>query len=199
MKMNPLKATALAVVAILFLTKVVGAGDVKGTVKVLGGKGLENVVVYIERVEGKTFSPPAKPVILDQVRMTFVPHILPILAGTTIDFPNSDSTRHNVFSPSKLMKFNLGTYPAGVTKKLVFDKPGVITILCNVHPEMSGFILVLQNPYYAMPDRRGVYTISEVPPGKHRLIAWHERLRPKIKEIEAPERGQITVDFFLDE
>jgi hypothetical protein len=104
-----------------------------------------------------------------------------------------------VFSPTKTNRFNLGTYPAGVTKKLVFDRPGVVTLLCNVHPEMSAFILVLQNPYYAMPDRRGAYAIREVPPGKYKLIAWHERLKSKGKEIEVPDRGNTVVDFFLDE
>jgi len=175
------------------------AGDIKGTVKVLGGKGIEHVVVYIEKVEGKTFSPPAKNPVVDQVNMTFVPHVLPILAGSTVDFPNSDSTRHNVFSPSKTKKFNLGTYPAGITKKVTFEKTGVVALLCNVHPEMSAFLLVLQNPYYAMPQKNGTYTIAAIPPGRYTLVAWHPKLKSKQLAVVVPQEGSVSADFYLDE
>lgn len=199
MNAKPLIVITIILSALLTSAVRVTAGDINGTVKVLGGKGLQNVVVYIQEVQGKTFAPPQKPAVLDQIRMTFIPHVLPILVGTTVEFPNSDSTRHNVFSPSKTKRFNLGTYPAGVTKKLVFDRLGVVALLCNVHAEMSAFVLVLQNPNYAMPDKRGVYTIREVPAGSYKLVAWHERLKVKEREVEVPEKGQIVVDFFLDE
>lgn len=188
------------VAAALFLFAVhATAGEIKGSIKILGGKGLEHVLVYIEQVQGETFFPPAKNATVDQVRMTFVPHVLPILAGTTVDFPNSDSTRHNVFSPSKIKKFNLGTYPAGITKQVKFEKTGVVALLCNVHPEMSAFVLVLQNPYYTMPDKNGKYKIGDVPPGKYILTAWHPKFRSKQVEIAVPPEGSITADFFLDE
>lgn len=199
MDAKPVIVITIILSALLTSAVRVTAGDINGTVKVLGGKGLQNVVVYIQEVQGKTFAPPQKPAVLDQIRMTFIPHVLPILVGTTVEFPNSDSTRHNVFSPSKTKRFNLGTYPAGVTKKLVFDRLGVVALLCNVHPEMSAFVLVLQNPNYAMPDKRGVYTIREVPEGSYKLVAWHERLKVKDREVEVPEKGQVVVDFFLDE
>lgn len=179
--------------------RMVNAGDIKGNVKVLGGKGLEHVVVYIERVEGKTFFPPTKNTIVDQTRMTFVPHVLPLVAGSTVAFPNSDSTRHNVFSPSKTKKFNLGTYPAGITKKVTFEKTGVVSLLCNVHPEMSAFILVLQNPYFAMADKQGKYKISDVPPGDYTLVIWHPKFKSKNSKINIQQEGNVTVDFFLDE
>lgn len=184
---------------ILSLPCIVNAGDIKGRVKVLGGKELEHVVVYIERVEGKTFFPPTKNVIVDQARMTFVPHVLPLLAGSTVAFPNSDSTRHNVFSPSKTKKFNLGTYPAGITKKVTFEKTGVVSLLCNVHPEMSAFILVLQNPYFTMADKQGKYKISDVPPGDYTLVVWHPKFKSKNSKINIRQEGSVTVDFFLDE
>jgi plastocyanin len=194
-----LSAVAAVAVAIIFSASEVAAGDIQGTVKVLGGKGLEHVVVYIERVEGKTFSPPTKNAIVDQARMTFVPHVLPLLAGSTVAFPNSDSTRHNVFSPSKTKKFNLGTYPAGITKKVTFEKTGVVSLLCNVHPEMSAFILVLQNPYFAMADKQGKYKISDVPPGDYTLVIWHPKFKSKNSKITIRQEGSVTVDFFLDE
>ncbi len=188
------------VAAALFLFAVRATpGEIKGSVKILGGKGLEHVLVYIEQVQGETFSPPAKNATVDQVRMTFVPHVLPILAGTTVDFPNSDSTRHNVFSPSKTKKFNLGTYPAGISKKVTFDKTGVVSLLCNVHPEMSAYLLVLQNPYYAIPEKDGKYSIAEIPPGRYALIVWHPRFKPKRMEVTVPGKGSVAVDAFLDE
>ncbi|HKY74308.1 MAG TPA: carboxypeptidase regulatory-like domain-containing protein [Patescibacteria group bacterium] len=197
---SKLKILVITINMVIFSSaRIVNAGDIKGNVKVLGGKGLEHVVVYIERVEGKTFSPPTKNAIVDQARMTFVPHVLPLLSGSTVAFPNSDSTRHNVFSPSKTKKFNLGTYPAGITKKVTFEKTGVVSLLCNVHPEMSAFILVLQNPYFAIADKQGKYKISDVPPGDYTFVVWHPKFKSKNSKITIRQEGSVTVDFFLDE
>lgn len=190
--------TALVAVLLSSATWVI-AGEIKGTVKLLGGRGIEYAIVYVERIEGKDFLPSPKNAIVDQVRMTFVPHVLPIIAGTTVDFPNSDSTRHNVFSPSATKRFNLGTYPAGVTKKVIFEKTGIVALLCNVHPEMSAFILVLQNPYYMMVSKNGTFTLSEVPSGKHTLVIWHPKFKSKKTEVHVPSQGSVNVDFYLDE
>ena len=184
---------------ILSLPCIVNAGDIKGTVKVLGGKGVEYVLIYIEKAEGRSFPPLAKNPVIDQIRMTFVPHVLPVLAGSSVDFPNSDSTRHNVFSPSKTKKFNLGTYPAGITKKVTFEKTGVVSLLYNVHAEMAAFVLVVQNPYFAMVDKHVKYKISDVPPGDYTLVVWHPKLKSKNSMITIQQEGSVTVDFFLDE
>ena len=184
---------------ILSLPCIVNAGDIKGTVKVLGGKGVEYVLIYIEKAEGRSFPPLAKNPVIDQIRMTFVPHVLPVLAGSSVDFPNSDSTRHNVFSPSKTKKFNLGTYPAGITKKVTFEKTGVVSLLYNVHAEMSAFVLVVQNPYYAMVDKHGKYKISDVPPGDYTLVIWHPKFKSKNLKINIQQESSVTVDFYLDE
>lgn len=186
-------------IVIFSAVSIVKAGDIKGSVKVLGAKSVENVLIYIEKVDGKLFPPLAKNPVMDQIRMTFVPHVLPVIAGSTVDFPNSDSIRHNIFSPSKIKKFNLGTYPAGITKKVTFDKTGVVSLLCNVHPEMSAFILVLQNPYYAIADKHGRYKISDVPPGDYTLIVWHPKFKSKNSKVTIKQEGSVTVDFFLDE
>lgn len=199
MKRSHSIAAALVAAAVVVLSAPAAAGDIKGTVKVLGGRGLERVVLYIERVEVKTFAPSDRNAVVDQVRMTFVPHVLPIIAGTTVEFPNSDSTRHNVFSPSVTKRFNLGTYPTGVTKSVTFEKTGVVTLLCNVHPEMSAFVLVLQNPFYAKVSKNGTYTISGVPSGKYTMIAWHPKFKPKKVEVVMPAEGNVNVDFYLDE
>ena len=196
------KLTLLAItinMAIFSSARMANAGEITGTIEVLGGKGVEYVLIYIEKADGRSFPPLAKNPVIDQIRMTFVPHVLPVLAGSTVAFPNSDSTRHNVFSPSKTKKFNLGTYPAGITKKVTFEKTGVVSLLCNVHPEMSAFILVVQNPYYAMVDKQGKYKISDVPPGDYTLAVWHPKLKSKNSKITIQQEGSVTVDFFLDE
>ncbi len=196
------KLTILAItinIVIFSSVHMVSAGDIKGTVKVLGGRGVEHALIYIEKAEGRSFPPPNKNPVVDQIRMTFVPHVLPVLAGSTVSFPNSDSTRHNVFSPSKTKKFNLGTYPAGITKKVTFEKTGVVSLLCNVHPEMSAFVLVVQNPYFSMVDKHGKYKISDVPPGDYTLVIWHPKFKSKNSKINIQQEGNVNVDFFLDE
>ncbi len=134
-----------------------------------------NAVVYIDKIPGKTFAPPANPSTMDQLNLKFVPHVLTILAGTKVKFPNSDVVRHNVFSPSSVQKFTLGTYKLGETRLQVFAKPGVVTLLCNIHAEMSAYIVVTETPYSAITDAAGNYTISNVPPGRYILRVWHEK------------------------
>lgn len=175
------------------------AARISGTVRIAGARDASNVVVYVERVPGKTFPSPAKHPTMDQVNMVFVPHVLPILVGTTVDFPNSDVVRHNVFSPSKVKRFNLGTYPAGVTKSVTFPKPGTATLLCNVHPEMSAYIVVLETPYFALTGKDGKYHIANVPAGKHRLCSWHEKLGTKSQDVEVDGAAEVEAHFQLGE
>jgi plastocyanin len=150
------------------------AGDVTGTVS--GVADPENVVVYIEHADG-TFPPPAGGAVMDQRNQQFVPHVLPVLSGTVVHFPNSDTVRHNVFSPSKAKKFNLGIYPQGTTKDQVMDIPGaaVVSLLCAIHAQLAAFVVVLQNPYFVMPAADGSFAIHNVPSGSYRIVAWHEK------------------------
>ena len=124
-------------VALLALTTSSEAGTISGKVVLRGIKDQRNAVVYIERIPGKTFSPPVRPVVLDQINLRFVPKVLPILAGTQVAFPNSDRVRHNVFSPGAAERFSLGTFSHGTTRVRSFNTPGEVTLLCNVHAEMS--------------------------------------------------------------
>lgn len=158
---------------------------------------LENAVVYIEKIDGKTFPPPEKPVILNQVGLVFVPHVLPVLVGTEVNFPNEDVVLHNVFSPGYTGKFNLGTYPQGTTKTRVFEKPGIVLLLCNVHHEMSAFVIVVETPYFVVTDQDGKYILKNVPPGKYNLVVWHEKKRHQIKKIEVLDQGQVSVNFLM--
>lgn len=154
-------------------------------------------VVYIEKIPGKEYPTAEKHAMMDQVDLRFTPHVLPVLAGTTVDFPNSDTVRHSVFSTRKsVQKLNLGTYDAGVTRHIVMDIPGRTTLLCNVHAEMSAYILTVETPFFATTDRNGRYEIKNVPVGTHKLTVWHERLKPRTVEVEikAGETTQVTFE-----
>jgi hypothetical protein len=174
------------------------AANIRGKVHVPQLRDNANAVIYIEKIPGKTFPPPRMPVPLDQLNLTFMPHVLPILVGTRVDFPNSDVVRHNVFSPGPTQKFTLGTYPVGTTRQQVFDKPGVITLLCNIHAEMSAYIVVTETPYWAVSDSSGNYTIAGVPPGRYVLRVWHERFsRTPTVEITVADQDLNGVNFDL--
>ena len=172
-------------------------GDITGTVKTTGTKDSGNAIIFIEKVEGKTFSPPADHALMDQKNMTFIPHVLPILAGTTVDFLNSDDVLHNVFSPDKCAEsFNLGTWPKGQKRSFTFKNPGCrATLLCKVHPEMEGYVVVLENPYFALSNKDGSYSIKNVPPGTYTISIWHEKLKGASVKITVPASGSVTQDF----
>ncbi len=170
---------------------------IAGRVKARGASHNGDAVVYIDAIPGKTFDPTAEPVVLDQVKLTFIPHVLPVLVGTTIAFPNSDEVRHNVFSTSAPKRFNLGNYPPGVTKNITFNKSGVVTLLCNVHTEMSAYVIVIETPYFAVTDRDGNYIIRNVPPGDYTVKVWHEQLGTQVKHVRVNAGSATRSDFDL--
>lgn len=154
------------------------AGDVKGKVSVQGLSSTKNIAVYVDAVPGKKFDPPAEHVVIDQRKMAFVPQVVVILRGTTVDFVNSDSVGHNVYWPSisgnKKLAHNLGTWPKGEKKSFQFNEPGSASLLCNVHPEMSGTVVIVSTPYFAVTDSDGTFEIKNVPPGTYTLKTWSE-------------------------
>jgi len=169
-------------------------GTINGTVESTWVKR-KAAVVYIKDVPGE-FPPPKQKAVMDQKKMTFVPDVLPVLAGTTAAFPNSDSVQHNVYSPPWSAKqFNLGLYPAGVTKHVTFENVGVVPLLCNVHSEMSAFVVVLPHPYFATTDRDGKFTIENVPEGKYELRIWHEKLTPQTEKVRVVAGKTTEVSF----
>jgi len=189
---------SLPVLLSLSAVSTVAAGDVTGKITARGARDAGNAVVYIEKITGKTFTPPKEPAAMDQKDMTFIPHVLPILVGTTVAFLNSDPVLHNIFSPDAVAdKMNLGSWPKGQTRDFTFKKPGVAALLCNVHPEMSAYIVVVESPYFAVSVKDGSYTIKNVPPGKYTLQIWHEKLKGKPVEVTVPETGSVTADFLI--
>jgi plastocyanin len=173
------------------------AGDITGTVKATGTKDSGNAIIFLEKIEGKTFSPPTEHVVMNQKNMTFIPHVLPVLAGTTVDFQNNDDVLHNVFSPDKCAdNFNLGTWPKGQIRSYTFKNPGCrASLLCKVHPEMEGYVVVLETPYFAVSNKDGSYSIKNVPAGAYTVSIWHEKLKGASVKVTVPGTGSVTQDF----
>ena len=125
---------------------------------------------------------------MDQRNETFVPHVLAIVAGTTVDFPNNDQTYHNVFSLSK-PSFDLGRYAAGRSKSVRFDRPGIVRVFCDIHSHMSAFILVFAHRYFSVTDEDGRYRLDNVPPGTYNVMVWNETTPLESRRITVPESG----------
>jgi plastocyanin len=185
----------LLTVLVMAVSVAMYAGDVKG--KVGGVSGVS--VVWIEAIPGKTFPPAEKNPVMDQKGLMFQPHILVTIVGSTVEFLNSDNVQHNVFwtsiSGNKKLGHNMGTWPKGEKKPFKFDQPGVAPLLCNVHPEMSGYIVITPTPYSAESDASGNFNIAGVPDGKYTITAWHEGAKTQSKPVSVA--GGTSVDFAL--
>lgn len=189
------KAFAILVLFVLAVPASLSAGTVSGKVMVSGLRDHSNVLVYIASAPG-TFAPKGT-VQLDQRSLMFQPHVLPILVGTTVNFLNADDVQHNVFTPSSAGDFfNLGTWPKGQSKPYTFSKLGKVELLCNVHHEMRAYILVLQNPFFAVTDKNGNFRIDNVPPGNYQLKVWHERAVAPAQSVQVSS-GAVTANFEL--
>jgi plastocyanin len=172
------------------------AGDIHGKVAAKGVRNSADAVVYVDQIAGKTFAPPAEHAKMDQKNMLFVPHVLPVLEGTTIDFHNSDAVLHNVFSPDACADhFNLGTWPQGQVKSFTFKKPCFASLLCKVHPEMEGFVTVMPTPYFAVTAEDGSYVIKNVPDGSYTVKVWHPKLKATQKSVAV--KGATEADFAI--
>ncbi len=126
---------------------------------------------------------------------TFDPHVLPVLRGSIVEFPNDDDVFHNVFSLSTAKAFDLGRYPKGSSRSLAFDKPGRVDVFCHIHSDMSAIVLVLDNPYFASPDAKGHFVIDSVPPGDYAVIGFHERIKPVQRRVRVI-AGETTKTVF---
>jgi plastocyanin len=156
---------------------------------------VENVVVYLKDAPARATAPIHAEI--RQQQETFVPHVVAVPVGSTVDFPNDDPFYHNVFSLSKAKSFNLGRYPKGESRPVKFDKPGIVKVFCDIHSHMSATVYVFENPWYAIPSDDGQYELSGVPPGDHEVVAWHERLGDTILKVHVDAGRPATVDFTL--
>ena len=147
-------------------------------------------VVYLDPAPRPAFDAREEPTArMDQRNKTFVPHVLAIVAGTTVDFPNSDYTYHNVFSLSKAKSFDLGRYAVGRSKAVRFERPGIVRVFCDIHSHMSAFILVFAHRYFAVADAEGRYRIDGIPPGSYTVMTWNESTPLDAQRVVIPEAG----------
>lgn len=149
-------------------------------------------VVYLEGVPGDPKLPDKNPMIA-QEGIEFRPRVLPVVKGSTVDFPNRDKVHHNVFSLSKESKFDLGRYGAEETQSWKFETAGVVKVNCEIHEHMKAFVVVLETAYFATTDESGAYTIESIPPGTYTLVAWHEDGKPVRQSVTIP-AGPATQD-----
>jgi plastocyanin len=189
---------AIAASLTLVLAVTSRANDIKGKVSVQGIKTAENIAVYVDVIADKKFEAPKDRVVIDQRKMSFVPHVVAVQQGTTVDFLNSDPVGHNVYWPSvsgnKKLAHNLGTWPTGDKKPFQFNDLGVASLLCNVHPEMSGYVVVVPTPYFAVTDKDGNFEIKNVSAGKYTLKTWSEDGKPTTQAVDLS-GATATVDL----
>ncbi len=193
-------------VGLLIISVIVGleghctAGDtgtITGKVNAKKAKYRRDCIVYIEKMEGN-FPPPTEHAVMDQSELIFIPHVLPILLGATVDYLNSDPIAHNVFTPDEVAnKMNLGTWKTGDVRSYTFTKLGSAVMLCNVHPEMEAFVVILQNSYFFKTEGDGEFTISNVPPGEYVLKVWNKRLKGVDAKAVVKAGETVNVDMRL--
>jgi plastocyanin len=200
MRLSNIAVAVAALVLALGSTTMSRAAEIKGKVNVQGLRSAENIAVYVDAIPGKTFEAPKEHALIDQIRMKFEPHVTVVQQGTTVDFLNSDSVGHNVYWPSinrnKHLAHNMGTWPKGQKKSFQFNDLGVAPLLCNVHPEMSGYVVVVPTPYFAVTDKDGNFVIKNVPAGKYTLKTWSEEGKPATQAVEvssSPASVELTV------
>jgi plastocyanin len=146
-------------------------------------------VVYLEQAPRAAFEEPVPArAVLDQRNERFVPHILAVMVGTVVDFPNSDSTYHNVFSLSRAKRFDLGRYAAGKSKSVRMDRPGVVRVFCDIHSHMNAFVLVFAHPFFDVTDPDGRFELPNVPPGTYNVVGWHDG-EPRITKAVSVSAG----------
>jgi plastocyanin len=153
-----------------------------------------DVVIYLDSVPPADATAGVAPIrlVIAQHDETFVPHVLPVLRGSTVEFSNEDPVFHNVFSLSRSLSFDLGRYPKGRSKSVHFERPGTVQVFCHIHSDMSAVVLVLDNQFFTTPTAPGRYAIDAVPAGEYRLVAWHERIKPIVRRVRV-QAGETTI------
>ncbi|MBT3226192.1 MAG: hypothetical protein HN580_24280 [Deltaproteobacteria bacterium] len=211
-----IKKSNLAFIAVVLIVFTLAslpawAGTIIGSLTVKGLRSPKDVVVYISKGPVYKVDSPEARFAVDQKNLSFLPHVLVVPQGSTVHFPNNDKVGHNVFSLSRTQKFNLGNYGPGESKKIVFDKPGLVELRCDMHAEMSAYILVMKNPFFGITDKKGnfaipdtgylkghgVTSVQELPAGKYTVRTWHEKLKSVKKTIVVPKSGEVVLKLKL--
>jgi plastocyanin len=201
----------LVLAALIMLPQKAMSGEIRGSVKAQGLRSPENIVVYLTKAPAADLDFSKANFVMDQRNLEFRPHVLPVLVGSTVRFPNNDQVNHNIFSMSRTKKFNLGSYKPGDSKAVLFDKPGIVELRCDVHAEMAAYVLVMKNPYFSVTDKKGHFEIpdasyfkqtglagaADLLPGKYFIKTWHEKQKTQKKAITISEDVDVTVQLNL--
>ena len=155
--------------------------------------GPQDVVVFVEGVKGG--APPVCHPQLVQKNERFIPHVLPVQIGSTVDFPNEDDFYHNVFSVVSGDRFDLGRYAKGKSAHQTLNKPGVVVVRCEIHSGMKAFILVVPNPFFAVPNADGAFSIPDIPEGTYTVKAWHPDYGYQERRVSVPASGSASASF----
>jgi plastocyanin len=178
------------------------AAEIAGRVVDAQGNGLANAVVFVDQLPPDVAPPPGgeRTAIIDQVNKEFVPHVLAVAVGTSVSFPNHDQIHHHVYSLSKTKTFEIPLYKGEQAPPIRFDEPGAVKLGCNIHDWMSGVILVVPTPYFAVTDEQGAFTLRDVPAGRCGVVAWYEGSKTGVDDtrqlIAAGETSPVS--FVLD-
>jgi plastocyanin len=174
----------------------IGAATVSGKVSFISKRGqnptVSETLVWLEPAGGKVVKKSPQTFQMMTRGKMLVPHVLAIPTGSTVEFPNDDPISHNLFSLSSGNSFDLGLYRKGAGKSEKFDTPGLVNVYCNVHPNMSAVIQVMATPYYVFADAAGNYALTDVPPGKYRLVAWNEIGGQTESPVEISQAGSVS-------
>ena len=191
---------AAALLVLLLAVRADGA-DIAGRVVDVQGNGLANAVVFVDQLPPDVVPPDGeRTAIIDQINKEFVPHVLPVAVGTSVSFPNHDQIHHHVYSLSRAKTFEIPLYKGEQAPPVRFDEPGAVKLGCNIHDWMSGVILVVPTPYFAVTDEQGAFTLHDLPAGHYGVVAWQEGSKTAIdatrQTIAAGESGAVS--FVLD-
>jgi plastocyanin len=154
-----------------------------------------HVVVYLRDARPQGVMPLR--VAISQHHETFTPRVVAVTVGSEVEFPNDDPIYHNVFSLSRAKNFNLGRYPRGNTRRVRFDRPGIVKVFCEIHSHMSATVMVFDHPWFAIPDEDGRFELPPVPAGDRQITAWHERLGDTTLHVRVESGRQAAADFVL--
>jgi plastocyanin len=167
--MRPVRLLS-ALMSLATVSAAASGAELTGTVQV-SGKPAQNAVIWLDAPNAPVQAQTAR-VVLDQRNLAFSPHVLAVRVGTAVEFPNNDKVFHNVFSFRDGKKFDLGMYPKGTSKRIVFDRPGLARLFCNIHPNMAAYLMAVDTPYFAVSNERGAFSIADVPAGTYTYHAW---------------------------
>lgn len=195
-----MRSLALLLGALALATRA-HAGTVTGQVQLLekgGAKAndLSDVVVFVEGV--KEAKPKPGTLTMAMKAKSFIPHVVVVPVGGTVEFPNEDPIFHNAFSVSPENRFDLELYKKPKSGSWTFKAPGIVNVYCNIHPQMSAVVVVRDNPFYVKAGKDGAFAIEGVPAGKYTIVAWHERGGEQGVEVTVPAEGQVGTNLTLD-